>query len=182
MVVHWLNIDSDISKMSQQCGACVRHQSATTQAPVHPWIMPEKPWSKIHVDHAIDFLGQHWLVVIDAYSKDPCIYFRMSVSTQTTINLLDSFTCFRYPHTIVLDNAATFTFEVFPQYCKERGIVHLTGAPYHPVTNGAAACLIRTFKEALCKSSKPPKQALQEFLLMFFGRRLLIAVTLSVSY
>ena len=47
-----------------------------------------------------------------------------------------------------------------------RGIVHLTGAPYHPATNGAAERLIRTFKEALRKSSKPPKQALQEFLLM----------------
>ena len=33
--------------------------------------------------------------------------------------------------------------------------------------NGAAERLIRTLKEALRKSSKPPKQALQEFLLMY---------------
>ena len=154
--------------MGQQCDTCGQHQSATTQAPVHPWMMPEKPWSRIHVDHAIDLLGQHWLVMIDAYSKYPCIYPTTSISTQTTINLLeDSFTHFRYPHTIVSDNATTFTSEVFQQYCKERGIVYLTSAPYHPATNGAAKRLIRIFKEALRKSSKPPKQALQEFLLMY---------------
>ena len=167
-VVYWPNMDSDISKLGQQCGTCGQHQLATTQAPVHPWMMPEKPWSRIHVDHAIDFLGQHWLVMIDAYSKYPCIYPTTSVSTQTTINLLeDSFTHFGYPHTIVSDKATTFTSEVFQQYCKERGIVHLTGAPYHPATNGAAKRLIRTFKEALRKSSKPPKRALQEFLPMY---------------
>ena len=128
-VVYWPNVDSDISKMGQQCGTCGQHQSATTQAPVHPWMMPKKPWSRIHVDHAIDFLGQHWLVMIDAYSKYPCIYPTTSVSTQTTINLLkDSFTHFGYPHTIVSDNATTFTSEVFQHYCKERGIVYLTGA------------------------------------------------------
>ena len=37
----------------------------------------------------------------------------------------------------------------------------------HLATNGAAERLIRTFKEALRKSSKPPKQPLQEFLLMY---------------
>ena len=106
--------------------------------------------------------------MIDAYSKYPCIYPTTSISTKTTINLLeDSFTHFGYPHTIVSDNATTFTSEVFQQYCKERGIVHLTDAPYHPAMNGAAERLIRTLKEALRKSSKPPKQALQEFLLMY---------------
>ena len=120
------------------------------------------------MDHAIDFLGQHWLVVINAFSKYPCINPTTSVSTRTTINLLeDSFTHFGYPHTIVSDNATTFTSEVFQQYCKKRGIVHLTGTLYHSATNGAAERLIKTFKEAFCKSSKPSKQALQEFLLMY---------------
>ena len=120
------------------------------------------------MEHAINFLGQYWLVMIDAYSKYLCIYPTTSVSTKTTINLLeDSFTHFEYPHTIVSDNATNFTFKAFQQYCKERGIVYLTSAPYHPVTNGAVERLIKTFKEALHKPSKPPKQALQEFLLMY---------------
>ena len=53
----------------------------------------------------------------------------------------------------------------FQAWCQERGITHLTGAPYHPATNGAAERLVQTFKQALKKSSSPPRQALQEFLM-----------------
>jgi len=45
--------------------------------------------------------------------------------------------------------------------------VHLMVAPYHPATNGAAERLVQTFKQALRKSSKPPKESLLEFLLQY---------------
>ena len=66
---------------------------------------------------------------------------------------------------MVTDNATTFMSQEFQAWCKQRGIVHLTGAPYHPATNGAAERLIQSFKQALRKSSLPPKEALQEFLM-----------------
>jgi len=43
----------------------------------------------------------------------------------------------------------------------------LTGAPYHPATNGAAKRLVQTFKQALKKSTEAPKDALQDFLTNF---------------
>ena len=67
----------------------------------------------------------------------------------------------------------------FQAWCKQRGIVHLTGAPYHPATNGAAKRLIQSFKQALRKSSLPPKEALQEFLMQY--RRIPFASGLSPS-
>ena len=51
----------------------------------------------------------------------------------------------------------------FQAWCKQQGIIHLTGAPYHPATNGASERLIQSFKQASRKSSLPPKEALQEF-------------------
>ena len=39
--------------------------------------------------------------------------------------------------------------EEFQVWCQERGITHLTGAPYHPETNGAAESLVQTFKHAI---------------------------------
>ena len=89
----------------------------------------------------------------------------MSTSTKATVELLEA--DFGYPHTIVTDNATTFTSEEFREWCKSRGIVHLTGAPYHPATNGAAERLVQTFKQALRKSSLPPKEALQQFLMQY---------------
>ena len=45
----------------------------------------------------------------------------------------------------------------------------MTGAPYFPATNGAAEKFVQTFKRAMKKSSKPPKEALEEFLLQYRG-------------
>ena len=74
---------------------------------------------------------------------------------------------FGYPHALVTDNATAFTSEEFQSWCQERGITHLTGAPYHPATNGAAERLVQTFKQALKKSEQPPRHALQEFLIQY---------------
>ena len=68
---------------------------------------------------------------------------------------------------MVTDNAPTFASEEFQHWCKERGITHLAGAPYHPATNGAAERLVQTFKQALRKSSLPPKRVLREFLMQY---------------
>ena len=97
----------------------------------------------------------------------------------TTAILEQEFAHFGYPHTLVTDNATTFMSQEFQAWCKQRGIVHLTGAPYHPATNGAAERLIQSFKQALRKSSLPPKEALQEFLMQY--RRIPFASGLSPS-
>ena len=72
--VYWPGIDNDIMDVSHQCSTCAEHQNAPTKHANHPWILPEKPWSRVHIDHVINFLGSNWLVMTDAYSKYPCIH------------------------------------------------------------------------------------------------------------
>ena len=166
--VYWPGIDAAIESTSRRCDSCGQHQNKPSKPPIHPWMLPEKPWSRLHLDHAINFLGKDWLVITDAYSKYPCIHPTSSTSSRATLDLLEEdFALFGYPHTLVTDNAPTFTSEEFQSWCKERGITHLTGAPYHPATNGAAERLVQTFKQAMKKSSLPPKRALQEFLMQY---------------
>jgi len=166
--VYWPHIDRDIENQSRNCVTCAEHQNAPSKQANHPWMLPEKPWSRIHIDHAINFLGHNWLVVIDSYSKYPCIHATTSTSTKSTTDLLEQdFAHFGYPHTIVSDNASSYRSAEFQTWCSERGITHLTGAPYHPATNGAAERLIQTFKQALKKSTLPPRAALQEFLMQY---------------
>lgn len=166
--VYWPRMDADIEKLCRTCTACGEFQKKPTKPPVHPWMLPEKPWSRIHLDHAVNFMGRNWLVVIDAFSKYTCIHPVASLSAQATMQMLEQdFSHFGYPHTLVTDNAASFHSEEFKAYCLERGIIHLTGAPYHPATNGLAERIIQTFKQSLKKSDKPPLVALQDFLIQY---------------
>ena len=113
-------------------------------------------------------MGSNWLVVTDAYSKYPCIHPTTSTSSKATIELLEQdFAHFGYPHTIVSDNATSFTSDEFQSWCKSKGITHVSGAPYFPATNGAAERLIQSFKNSLRKSSLAPKSALHEFLMQY---------------
>jgi len=166
--VYWPRIDNNIQDTCHKCTACAEHQNKPAKPANHPWMLPEKPWSRIHIDHAIDFMGSNWLIITDAYSKYPCIHPTTSTSTKATIQLLqEDFAHFGYPHAIVSDNATSFSSHEFKDWCTARGIVHLTGAPYHPATNGAAERLVQTFKGSLKKSKQPPKEALQEFLMQY---------------
>lgn len=166
--VYWPNIQDDIEAMCRSCVPCGEHQNKPSKPANHPWMLPEKPWSRLHIDHAINFLGSNWLVMIDSYSKYPCIHPTQAITAKATTDILEEdFAHFGYPHTLVTDNATTFMSEEFQSWCKERGITHLTGAPYHPATNGAAERLVQTFKQALRKSSLPPRKALQQFLMQY---------------
>ena len=165
--VYWPNIDTDIVKLYCSCASCCKHRNAPAKLSNHLWILPEKPWSCLHVNHAINFMGQNWLVLVDAYSKYPCIHPTLLISRKATIDFLEDFAHFGYSHTIVSSNATCFTSDKFQTYCKERNIIHLTGAPYYPATNKVAERLIHTFKQALRKSSKPPRKAMVEFLMQY---------------
>ena len=88
--------------------------------------------------------------------------------TKATTELLEQdFTHFGYPHTVVTDNTTSLVSEEFQTWCKEQGITHLTGALYHSATNGAAERLVQTFKQALTKSSLPPRVATLEFRMQY---------------
>ena len=167
-VVYWPRLDDDIEKLARCCTACAEHQNSPSKPANHPWMLPEKPWSRLHIDHAINFLGTNWLVLVDAYSKYPCVHPTNSTSAKATMDLLEQdFAHFGYPYTLVTDNTPTFHSEEFQAWCMERGITHLSGAPYHPATNGAAERLVQTFKKSLRKSRLPPRAALQEFLMQY---------------
>ena len=60
--------------------------------------------------------------------------------------LEENFAHFGYPHALVKNNAATFLSEGFQAWCRECGIMQLTGAPFHPRTNGAAEHLVQSLK------------------------------------
>ena len=74
------------------------------------------------------------------------------------------------------DNGPQFTSGVFKSYLKENSIRLVTGAPYHPVTNGLAERMAHSFKKAV--KADMSGRTLQHKL----DRFLLASISFSTTY
>ena len=94
-----------------------------------------------------------------------------NITSSAVIDCLRStFSIHGIPYFIVSENG--LVSEEFKKFCKLNGIKHLTIAPYHPSSNGAAERSVQTFKTSLKKiiEGKPVKDLnaiLQRFLLTY---------------
>ncbi|KAG8236969.1 hypothetical protein J437_LFUL016540 [Ladona fulva] len=119
--VYWPHINEDIEQIARLCHSCAEDQNRPPKPTNHPWMLPKKPWGRLHGDHAINFLGTNWFVLIDAYSKYLCIHPTGSISARATTDLLEQdFSHFGYPHTLVTDNVPIFHSEEFQAWSRER--------------------------------------------------------------
>ena len=148
----WPGFDQDVESVVKSCVVCQQHRPSPPAAPVHPWMWPSHPWSRVHIDYAGPYLNHRFLVIVDAHSKWIEAFAMSSTTSFSTIEKLRSvFARFGVPEMLVSDNGTNFTSEEFQQFCTKNGIKHVTTAPYHPSSNGLAECSVRILKEGLVK-------------------------------
>ena len=170
--VWWPGIDQEIEGMVKACTACQEVKNTPAVAPLHPWVWPDHPWTRIHVDFAGPFRGKTYLVIVDAHSKWPEV---IDMKTNTTtasliVELRRVFAAFGLPRQVVSDNGPQFVSAEFEKFMKENGVKHLRSAPYHPSTNGLAERFVQSLKQALKvveRQGIPSQQCLAEFLLTY---------------
>ena len=152
----WPHLDSQIEDACHNCAECSITSRNPPKAPAHPWLVPQNPWQRIHVDHAK--FGNHTLLVtIDAYSKWPEVHIVPSTPAQPTIDKLRTiFATHGFPMTLVSDNGSPFQSTEFHNFMTSNAIVHCHVPPYHPSSNGLAENMVKTVKQALskCKVTK----------------------------
>ena len=168
--VWWPNLDKDIEKMIRRCQGCQETAAAPAATPLHRWEYPARIWQRLHIDFAGPFQGLMYLLLVDAFSKWPEIVEMESTSAEDTIDELRAiFARFGLPEQIVSDNGPQFTSEAFQKFTSRNGIKHVTGAPYHPATNGLAERLVRSFKRAkkADTSARSHRTKLARFLLAY---------------
>ena len=169
--VWWPKLDKSLEKLASSCVTCQRNKQAPPLAPLHPWLWPQRPWQRIHVDFAGPFRGKMFILIVDAHSKWPEIHMVRDTTTTKTISVLRQlFARFGLPQQIVSDNGPQFTSEEFRDFTKKNGIKHIRSSPYHPATNGAVERLVRTFKVAMKAGDgdgRTLQHRLQNFLLTY---------------
>ncbi|XP_062523896.1 uncharacterized protein K02A2.6-like [Corticium candelabrum] len=168
--VWWPGIDGDIEREVRHCVGCQENARTPGRGPLHRWEYPAKPWQRLHVDFAGPLDGQMYLLVIDAYSKWPEIFsMRSTVAEETVATLRTLFARLGLPDQVISDNGPQFTSECFRMFMCKNGIRHVTGAPYHPATNGQAERLVQSFKRAMKaeKRERTAQHKLDRFLLSY---------------
>ena len=69
--VWWPGLDDDLSTVAKQCLPCQGVLKLPAVAPLHPWLWPDHPRGRVHVDFVGLFMGQMFFVLVDAHSKWP---------------------------------------------------------------------------------------------------------------
>ncbi len=113
----WKGLDGDIEAMGKSCYSCQTNQSNPAAAPFHPWIWPDAPWRRIHIDFAGPFLGRMFFVVVDAHSKWPEVVTMKSTTSEKTIEVMRAMIAhYGIPELLVSDNGPQFTSDEFKQF------------------------------------------------------------------
>ena len=150
----WPQLNKEVEKMVRNCQHCCVESPNPPAAPAHPWLVPQNPWERLHVDHA---QWNKWviLVAIDAFSKWPEVFVVNSTSASQTIEMLRTiFATHGLPMTVVSNNGPPFSSNDFEKFMKANGIVHRRVPLYHPSLNGLAENMVKSLKQALNKANK----------------------------
>ena len=67
----WFGVDKVIENLGKSCESCQVVKLNATATPLHPWVRPDAPWTRIHVNYAGPLLGKMLFVVVHIHSKWP---------------------------------------------------------------------------------------------------------------
>ena len=151
--IWWPGLDQAIEDLVKSCVSCQSVKHAPSVAPLQPWIWPNQPWKRVHLDFAGPFQGAMFLLAVDAHSKWPEVHIMKDTTTTKTIDVLRNiFSSYGIPEQLVTDNGPQFISDDFAMFVRMNGIKHIRCAPYHPATNG----LVERFVQIVegCPQSK----------------------------
>ncbi len=130
MFVWWPGLDFDIEQFVQQCSICQSQRSVPPAVTIQPWKWPSVPWYRIHLDLAGPFLGQMFLILIDAHSKWLEVRQLSSITSASIISSLRLiFAQFGLPSVVVTYNGRNFNSEEFELFLHSNGIQHKFSSP-----------------------------------------------------
>ncbi|CAC5421204.1 unnamed protein product [Mytilus coruscus] len=159
-VLFLIGMGQDIEDKVKACGLFAQHQSLNAKEPMLMPEIPERPWSKLATD-LFEYQKQHYLLVVDYYSKWPEV---MKLDNETSKNTIDYLkglmSRFGYIDELVSDNGPQFSSLEFKRFATEYGFKHTTSSPHYAQSNGQAERSVQTIEKLIMKSKDPHKTLL----------------------
>ena len=150
--LNWYHgLDKDIENVVKSCCICQSVRAKPPQNRNIEWPVPQRVWSRIHIDHFF-YQNKVCLIVVDALSR----YIECEVVSSTSVaETIDTLRLILSRNglcdILVSDNASCFTAAEFKQFLTSNGIQHITPPPYSPSSNGQAERSVRVMKDLLKK-------------------------------
>ncbi|XP_059471860.1 uncharacterized protein K02A2.6-like isoform X7 [Neocloeon triangulifer] len=148
----WPNMDEEIEQVTLSCMPCAITNRAPSKAPIIPWSVPHRPWSRVHLDFFEVVHGKSYIVAADGLSNWIDAERTNNLETETAIKYCRKL--FRVQglcDILVCDNGPAFRAEKFKKFCEMNGIELIYSPPYSPQTNGLAEKTVQTVKYFLKK-------------------------------
>jgi hypothetical protein len=149
----WPQMDEAISLLCKSCQPCALVNRAPNQAPVIPWSVPHRPWSRVHIDFFQVGRGKSFIIAADGLSgwteaaevkglgaREAIVFCRHMFRFQGLCDV------------IFADNGPAFRSDEFQAFCAANGVELIYSPPYSPATNGVAERAVQTVKNYLKKT------------------------------
>nr|XP_047142341.1 uncharacterized protein K02A2.6-like [Hydra vulgaris] len=159
----WPGYCQDVEDYVKNCEKCAEIK-VKKERTLHTWPSENKPWCRVHMDHAhVQGIGL-FLILVDSFSGWPEVI-KVNNREATTVKavLQSVFSRNGVPEVLVSDNAAEFHDTTLHQWLKKVGCVPYKTPPYHPQSNGAAERIVETVKMGL-RAYSPDKGLLCGYL------------------
>ena len=154
----WPSIDKDIEILSKNCEQCIQNRPEQPKVNIKPWPTTEYPYQRVHIDILGPIENKMFLIILDSFSKWVEAFQLQNLTSKTVIEKIrECIARFGLIETLVSDNGGQFKSFDFENFCLKNGIKHLTSAPYHPQSNGAAENAVKSFKNGIYKALSDPK-------------------------
>ena len=153
-IVFWPGINGQIKDKVASCELCNEFRNKQAKQPMKAHEIPERPWQILGTD-LFELDGQHYLVLVDYYSK----FFEISkvngTGTEDTINALKQhFARHGIGEKLISDNGPSYASQRFAEFAKTYQFEHITSSPRYARSNGMAERTVQTVKKLLMKAKK----------------------------
>ena len=143
----WPGLDQELESLAKSCLQC----SVTKGTPqLHPWVWPEAPWQRVHIDFAGPFMHKMFLVVVDACTKWPEVVIMSDTTAEKTVDALRAiFATHGLPEQVVSDNGPQFKEAMQSSFKDGRSLQQRVAdfllsyrSTPHATTDDSPACLM----------------------------------------